>query len=70
MADAKEEKHGELCHVNISVVENGYKVSTYHDSSDQSLGARAGWYPSSPGESKEYVEKTKDAVLKRLKEVL
>lgn len=65
-----EEKKGELCHVSICVVENGYKVSCSYENKDLTLGQRAGWVPCNSGESKEYVEKTKDAVLKRLKEVL
>ena len=67
MADKKEKKQ-ELCHVSICVVENGYKISCNYES-EQSLSQRAGWVPSCM-ESKDYVEKTKDAVLKRLKEIL
>lgn len=65
-----EEKKGELCHVGICIVENGYKVSCDYEAPEKTLGQRAGWVPCSMGECKEYVEKTKDAVLKRLKEVL
>lgn len=65
-----EEKKGEVCHVSICVVENGYKISCQYENKEKSLGVRAGWYPEGPGESKDYVEKTKDAVLKRLKEIL
>jgi hypothetical protein len=65
-----EEKKGEICHISICVVENGYKISCQYEVAEKSLGARAGWYPAPPGESKDYVEKTKDAVLKRLKEIL
>jgi hypothetical protein len=65
-----EEKKGELCHVSICVVENGYKISCQYDSTNKSLGVRAGWYPEGPNQCLDYVEKTKDAVLKRLKEIL
>ena len=65
-----EEKKGEVCHINICVVENGYKLSVSYESPEKSLGVRAGWYPAGPGECKDWVEKTKDAVLKRLKEIL
>ncbi len=69
MAD-KEEKHGEAAHISISCVENGYQISVCYESPSNSLGVRAGWYPPSPMESKQFVEKTKDAVLKRIKEIL
>ena len=64
------EKKAEAEHIHISCVENGYKISVCYEAGEKSLGARAGWYPAPPGESKDYVEKTKDAVLKRLKEIL
>ena len=70
MAETKEEKKMDLCHLSVCVVENGYKISCQYKSGDQSLGQRAGWVPPSYVEDKEYVEKTKDAVLKRIKEVL
>ena len=66
MAD---EKKQEVCHVSICCVENGYKVECSYEA-EKSLGVRAGWYPQGPGEQKVYVEKTKEAVLKRLKEIL
>ena len=69
MADAKEKKM-EVCHVSICVVENGYKISCQYESGEQSLGQRAGWVPPSYGESKDYVEKTREGVLKRIKEIL
>ena len=65
----KEEKHGDVCHIGICVVENGYKVECCYEA-EKSLGARAGWYPAPPGEQKVYVEKTKEAVIKRLEEIL
>ena len=64
-----EEKKGEVCHISICKAENGYKISCSYEA-EKSLGVRAGWYPQGPCEFKDYVEKTKDAVLKRLKEIL
>ena len=69
MAEDKEEKLGELCHVAICVVENGYKISCQYDH-EPSLSERKGWIPSVASDCKEYIASTKDAVLKRLKEVL
>ena len=65
----KEYKSSDLCHIMIEKVENGYKDCCQYDS-EQSLSQKAGWVPCAPYERKEYVEKTKDAVLKRLKEIL
>jgi hypothetical protein len=65
-----EEKCGEVCHVSICVVENGYKISCQYENKEMSLSQRAGWVPCSMGECKDYVEKTKDAVIKRLKDIL
>ncbi len=72
MAETKEDKKikMEICNLNVCVVENGYKISCMYVSGEQSLGQRAGWVPPSYGESKEYVEKTRDAVVKRIKEIL
>jgi hypothetical protein len=72
MADKKEEKKespGELCHISICVAENGYKISCSYQP-EKSLSQRAGWVPCMPGESKDYVEKTKSALLKTLESVL
>ena len=69
MAEDKEEKLGELCHVMICAVENGYKISCQYEH-EPSLSERKGWVPSIANDCKDYVEKTKDAVLKRLKELL
>lgn len=69
MADKDEKKLGECCHVSICKVENGYKISCQHER-EQSISEKNGWVPSYPNDCKDYVEKTKDAVLKRLKEVL
>lgn len=71
MADDKKDKQGELCHVSICKVENGYKISCNYTSKNQSLSQRAGWVEGpSYNESKDYVEKTKAAVIKRLEEIL
>ncbi len=67
---AEEEKHGEAAYIRISCVENGYRIECQYESPEKSLGVRAGWYPEGPAQTKEFVEKTKDAVLKRLKEIL
>jgi hypothetical protein len=64
-----EEKKGELCHVSLCKAENGWKISCSYES-EKTLGQRAGWYPSGPNDSIDYVEKTKESVLKRLKEIL
>ena len=66
----EKEKIGEVSHVSICRVENGFKIECCYESPEKSLGVRAGWYPSGPGEQKSYVEKTKDAVLKRIKDIL
>ena len=66
---AKEEKDtGELCHISICVAENGYKVSCSYENKD-SLSVRAGWIPSMPS-CKDYVEKSKPAVVERVKKIL
>jgi hypothetical protein len=67
--DEKKEKAGELCHISICVAENGYKICCSY-SPESTLSQRAGWVPCMPGESKDYVEKTKSALLKTLAEIL
>ena len=69
MAEDEKEKRGELCHVMICVVENGYKISCQFQH-EQSLSERRGWVPEMANECKDYVEKTKAAVIERLKKVL
>jgi hypothetical protein len=69
MAD-KEKKCGELCHVSLCKAENGWKISCSYEPGEKSLGQRAGWVPCCPNECKDYVEKTKSAVIKRLEEIL
>jgi hypothetical protein len=69
MAEKEEEKLGEPCHISICKVENGYKIGCMYES-EQSLSSRAGWVPPTSCTSKDYVEKTKAAVIERLKKVL
>ena len=66
---AEEKTAKEPTHIRLCRVENGWKISCNYES-EQSLSQKAGWVPCSMGEEKCYVEKTKDAVIKRLKEVL
>jgi hypothetical protein len=66
---AEEKTAKEPTHISLCRAENGWKISCNYES-EKSLSQKAGWVPCSMGECKEYVEKTKDAVLKRLKEVL
>jgi hypothetical protein len=68
MAEEKKEDLGELCHVSVCKAENGYKISCQYEGED-SLSQRAGWVPRS-NTCKDYVEKTKAAVIERLKKVL
>ena len=69
MAENKEEKLGELCHVSICKAENGYKITCSYEH-NMSLSERKGWVPSVAQDCKDYVEKTKAAVIERLKKVL
>jgi hypothetical protein len=69
MAEDKDEKLGELCHVAICKVENGYKISCSYEH-EATLSERKGWVPSVGNDCKDYVEKTKAAVIERLKKVL
>jgi hypothetical protein len=70
MAENKEENLGEVCHISICVAENGYKICVGYENKELTLGQRAGWVPCMPGQNKDYVEKTKAAVIERLKKVL
>lgn len=66
---AEEKKKSEPSHISVCRAENGYKICATYDG-EKSLASRAGWVPQMPGECKEYVEKTREAVLSRLKELL
>lgn len=69
MAEEKKEDRGELCHIDISVAENGYTVNCCFEAK-QTLSQRAGWVPGYPGESVKYVAKTKADLIKQLEKVL
>lgn len=58
---------GELSSLNICCAENGYKVMCSYEAKD-SLSQRAGWVPTSCC-CKDYVEKTDDAVIERVKKI-
>jgi hypothetical protein len=68
MADKKESKK-ELCHVNIRVVENGYKICVGYQE-EPTLSQKAGWVPSFFPQDKEYVAKTKADLKKQFNEIL
>lgn len=65
----KKESKGELCHISISVAENGYKICCCYEP-EKTLSQRAGWVPYDMGKPVEYVEKTKAAVIKQLESIL
>lgn len=70
MADKKDDKPKEnLCNISICVADNGYQVDCYYEA-EQTLSARAGWVPPTCCKPKKLVAKTKDDLLKQLKEVL
>lgn len=66
--ETREERKGELCHLSICKAENGWKVSCSYKC-DDSLSVRAGWIPSMSS-CKDYVEKSKSAVVERVKQIL
>jgi hypothetical protein len=68
VADEKEKK-GECSHISICRAKNGFKVCCSYEC-EKTLSQRAGWAPCSPCETEDYVEKTKEAVIKRLEEIL
>lgn len=63
MADKKEPKQ-EFCHLSVCCAENGYKLCVCYER-EQSLSERAGWVPAMPGETKDFVAKSK-AELKKI----
>jgi hypothetical protein len=67
---AEKEKHGEVSHISICKAKNGYKICCSYEDKEKTLGQRAGWVPCGPCETEDWVEKTKDAVIKRLEEIL
>jgi hypothetical protein len=66
---AEKEKLGELCGISLCKAENGWKICCTYEDSEMTVSKRAGWVPCQM-QSKDYVEKTKAAVLKRLEEVM
>jgi hypothetical protein len=66
----KEEKLGELVHFSGCRAENGWKLCFQYEDKDKSLAQRAGWVPCAPCVCKDYVEKTIEGVLKRIKELV
>lgn len=70
MAEDKEEKLGECCHISICKAENGYKICCQYEDKNMSLSQRAGWVPCAGNVCKDYVEKTRESVVKRIKELL
>lgn len=70
MAEKEKQATGDLCYINVNRAENGYKISASYEDKNKSLAQRAGWVPCGPCEYKEYVEKTKAAVVNRVKELL
>jgi hypothetical protein len=69
MAEDKAEKLGECCHISVCKAENGYKICCTYEGDQNKLSVRAGWCPPTCT-TKDYVEKSKDAVVKRVKELL
>jgi len=69
MAEEKDQELGEFCHAMICKVENGYEIKCQYEHK-MSLSERKGWVPSVANDCKDYVEKTKAAVIERLKKVL
>ena len=66
--ESKEKDMGELCHVSVCKAENGWKGSCSYKC-DDSLSVRAGWIPAMSS-CKDYVEKSKSAVVERVKKIL
>jgi len=64
-----EEKCGELCTISMRKVENGWNLCCCYEDDEMTISKRAGWVPCQM-KSKEWVEKTKAAVLKRLEEIM
>lgn len=70
MADKKEKKCkcGDFQNFSVSKAENGYKISSCFENK-KTLGAKAGWYPSS-NSYKEYVATSKAEMFARLEKIL
>jgi hypothetical protein len=65
----KEKCCGELTHVSLCKAENGWKISCSYKQ-EETLSQRAGWTPCMPCECKDFVEKTEDAAIERVKKIL
>lgn len=70
MAEKEKESCGDLRDIHICAVENGFKICCCYEPGDKTLSEKAGWVPCRAPECKDYVEKTTDAVVKRVKELL
>jgi len=70
MADKKDKKCkcGDFQSFNVSKAQNGYKISACFESK-QTLGSKAGWYPSSCS-YKEFVATSKAEMFSRLEKVM
>jgi hypothetical protein len=68
VAEDKDKELKDPCHVSICKAENGWKINCCYEG-EKSLSQKAGWVPTSM-ESRDFVEKTKAAVIERLKKVL
>ena len=68
MAAEKKGKCGDFSSFSVNKAENGYKISAYFESK-KTLGAKAGWYPSSCS-SKEFVATSKPEMFARLEKIM
>jgi hypothetical protein len=70
VAEKKEKKCkcGEFQSFSVNKAENGYKISVYFENK-KTLGAKAGWYPSSCS-SKEFVATSKPEMFARLEKIM
>lgn len=66
---AEAEKKQEVSSISICKAKNGFKICCSYEP-EKTLSQRAGWAPCMPCETEDYVEKTKEAVIKRLEEIM
>lgn len=67
---SEKEKHGELCHITICCVENGYSIECSYKT-EETLSQKAGWVPTPfYSDCKKYVAKSDSDLLKRLEEII
>jgi hypothetical protein len=69
MAEEAKEKLEDADHISICRAENGWKICATFEGDKDKLSVRAGWVPPMCN-CKDYVEKTRESVLKRIKEIL